>query len=322
MAASEYQWSSNMLASKLDELRNGMKKSDTGEISRRQFILLGTNAILTLSNPLMLVPEEIFPFLDSNIATCWQMSNGSRDDLTHTRWMLSSYLPTLTQLATQPSPHQKTAANQAAACYGLKSLLDYHLESLPVAEEDAKQFLYYSKLTEDPEWIVRAHVRFALISYYRGQPERALVACREADCYKDQVPPAALFSLYKEQASYEAQIGLKDDSDMQAFILHIRIICRLLVDNHMPTSIPVSMNGPCGKASHTIILANIRRLKPPLQVLLHLTLTVRFLKECERDCSIISSLRNCGQKNMTWNNASCSGNMRLSGQKSSKVSFA
>lgn len=223
-AASEYQWSSDVLASKLDELRNGMKKSNTGEISRRQFILFGTSAILTLSNPSVLVPEEILPFTDKNIATCWQMSNGSRDDLTHTRWLLSSYIPTLTQLATQSSPHQKAAANQTAASYGLRSLLDYHLESLTVAEEDAKQFLYYSKLTEDPEWIVRAHVRFALISYYRGQPERALVACREADRYKNQVPPAALFSLYKEQASYEAQLGLKDEANASLHLAYENLL--------------------------------------------------------------------------------------------------
>jgi transcriptional regulator with XRE-family HTH domain len=123
-----------------------------------------------------------------------------------------------------PSPHQKTAANQAAACYGLRSLLGYHLESLAVAEEDAKQFLYYSKLTEDPEWIVRAHVRFALISYYRGQPERALVACREANRYKNQIPPAALFSLYKEQASYEAQIGLKDEANASLHLAYENLL--------------------------------------------------------------------------------------------------
>src|SRR5437773_1596235 len=133
MAASEYQWSSDVLVSKLNELGNVMKKSNAGEISRRQFILFGTSAILTLSNPSVLVPEEILPFIDKNIATCWQMSNESRDDLTHARWMLSSYLPALTQLATQPSAHQKTTANQVAACYGLRSLLDYHLESLAVA---------------------------------------------------------------------------------------------------------------------------------------------------------------------------------------------
>ena len=223
-AASEYQWSSNVLASRLDELRNAMKKSNAGDISRRQFILFGTGAVLTLSNPSVLVPEEILPFTDKNIAMCWQMSNGSRDDLAHTRWMLSSYLPTLTQLATQPSPHQKTAANQAAASYGLRSLLDYHLESLTVAEEDAKQFLRYSKLTEDPEWIVRAHVRSALISYYRGQPERALVACREANHYKNQVPPAALFSLYKEQAAYEAQIGLKDEANASLHLAYENLV--------------------------------------------------------------------------------------------------
>lgn len=188
-----------------------MKKSNAGEISRRQFILFGTGTVLTLSNPSVLVPEEILPFTDKNIATCRQMSKGSRDDLIHTRWLLSSYLPTLTQLATQPSLHQKTAANQAAVCYNLRSLLDYHLESL--TEEDAKQSLYYSKLTEDPEWIVRAHVRFALISYYKGQPERALVACREAMRYQNQVPPADLFNLYKVQAAYEAQMGLKYEAN-------------------------------------------------------------------------------------------------------------
>src|SRR5579875_203595 len=224
MAASKYQWSSDVLVAKVDELKNVMKKSDAGEVSRRQFILFGTNAIFVLSNLSMLVPEEILPFTDRNIATCWQMSNGSRDDLLHTRWMLSSYLPTLTQLATQPSSQQKTAAKQVAACYGLRSLLGYHLESLEAAGEDAKQFLYYSKLTEDPEWIVRAHVRFALISYYRGLPERALVACREANCYKNQVPPAALFSLYKEQAAYEAVIGLKDEANASLHLAYENLV--------------------------------------------------------------------------------------------------
>src|SRR2546421_4448911 len=101
----------------------------------------------------------------------------------------------------------------------------------------------------------------------------------------------------------------------QASTLHMRTWYGLLMGNHVPTSIRVSMNGPCGKASHTITSVNIKSLKPPLQVLLHSTLTARFLKECERAYSIISSLQNCGQKNTTWNNASCSGSMRLSGQK-------
>jgi transcriptional regulator with XRE-family HTH domain len=213
MAASEYQWSSDVLVSKLDELRNVMKKSNAGEISRRQLIMLGVGGILLVSNPSVLVPEEILPFVQQNIATCWKMSNGGRDELTHARQMISSYMPTLTQLATQLSPHQKTAASQAAACYGLRSLLDYHLENLVVAEEDAKQFLHYSKLSEDPEWIVRAYVRYALIAYYRGQPEQALAASREANRYKKHVSPAVRFSLYKEQATYEAQIGLKDEAN-------------------------------------------------------------------------------------------------------------
>lgn len=213
MAASDYQWSSDVLETKLDELRYVMKKSNAGDISRRQLIMLGAGGILFLSNPSVLVPEEILPFAQQNIATCWKMSNGGRDELTHARQMISSYIPTLTQLATQPSAQQKTAASQAAACYGLRSLLDYHLENLVVAEEDAKQFLHYSKLSEDPEWIVRAYVRYALIAYYRGQPEQALAASREANRYKKHVSPAVRFSLYKEQATYEAQIGLKDEAN-------------------------------------------------------------------------------------------------------------
>jgi len=213
MAAREYQWTSDVVQSKVvHELRDGLKKCNSGEISRRQLVLFGAGAILTLSNPLVLVPEEILPFCTQNIATCWRMSNGGRDDLTYTRWMVSSYLPALTTLATQSSPHQKSAASQAAACYGLRSLLDYHIENLAVAEEDAKLFIRYSKLTEDPEWIVRAYVRFALVSYYGNQPEQALIACREASRHKNQAPPAALFSLYKEQATYEAQVGLKDEA--------------------------------------------------------------------------------------------------------------
>jgi len=213
MAAWEYQCSSDIVQSKIDELRDTLKKRNAGDISRRQLIMLGVGGILLVSNPSVLVPEEILPFVQQNIATCWKMSNGGRDELTHARQMVSSYMPTLTQLATQPSPHQKTAASQAAACYGLRSLLDYHLENLVVAEEDAKQFLHYSKLSEDPEWIVRAYVRYALMAYYRGQPEQALAASREANRYKKHVSPAVRFSLYKEQATYEAQIGLKDEAN-------------------------------------------------------------------------------------------------------------
>ncbi len=102
MAAWEYQWSSDVVQSKIDELRDTLKKRNAGDISRRQLIMLGVGGILLVSNPSVLIPEEIFPFVQQNIATCWKMSNGGRDELTLARQMVSSYMPTLTQLATQP----------------------------------------------------------------------------------------------------------------------------------------------------------------------------------------------------------------------------
>ena len=123
--------------------------------------------------------------------------------------LVSSYLPTLTALARDASPHQRRAAELAAQCYRLRAILGYHLENLLVAEENAKQAVSYSRLAEDPDLLVTSLGLHALIFFYEDQPEKALEKCQEAGLCLDQATSAVRSYLYRMQAACEAHLGLE-----------------------------------------------------------------------------------------------------------------
>jgi transcriptional regulator with XRE-family HTH domain/tetratricopeptide (TPR) repeat protein len=188
-----------------------------GNISRRKAltILVGASGV-GLCVPSVIssdaVAEEILPFCAKNIATCWQISKGSRAELLTAKTLVSSYLPTLTTMAKEASIYQATAAHQASQCYRLRSLLAYHLENLAIAEEHANQAIAYGRLAQDPELLVGSLVHAALVSLYMKKPTHALERCKEANIYQKQVTHAMLSLLYRIQAACEAQLGLKDEA--------------------------------------------------------------------------------------------------------------
>jgi transcriptional regulator with XRE-family HTH domain/tetratricopeptide (TPR) repeat protein len=202
---SEFQW-------RTQQALGDMMKLEPGMISRRQAIsfLIGTSGAVLI--PGSLPANEVLPFCSNNIATCWQLGKGAREEMFLAKAAVTSYLPTLTSLAQQPSVHQPIAADLAAQCYRLKAILGYHTESLAAAEENAKAAVSYSRISGEPNLLVTSLVLQALIYYYSDRPEKALEKCQEAYLYKDQITFATQSYLYRMQAVCQAQLDQEKEA--------------------------------------------------------------------------------------------------------------
>ncbi len=188
------------------------RQSKASGISRRQAltVLLGASgtALCIPATPSFLpAAEEIVAFCAANIAACWQLGRGSRQDMLVAHALVASYLPTLASLAQQPSPHQKSAADQAAIGYRLRAILSYHVESLAVADENAKLAVFYSRIAEDANILVSSLVQRAMIAYYAHRREEAVSFCGEASLYLNQVTSRVRSYVYRVQAACLAQLG-------------------------------------------------------------------------------------------------------------------
>ena len=115
-------------------------------------------------------------------------------------------------IANQASSYQKIAANQAAQCYRLQAILGYHLESLIVAENHAKNAVTFSRLADDPNLLVTSLVLHALIHHYMGRPAKGLEKCEEANLYLDQTTYAVRSYLYRTQAVCQAQLDQENEA--------------------------------------------------------------------------------------------------------------
>jgi DNA-binding SARP family transcriptional activator len=181
-------------------------------ISRRQALTVllgasGTALCIPAAPSFLPAAEEIVAFCAANIAACWQLGRGSRHDMLVAHALVASYLPTLASLAQQPSPHQKSAADQAAIGYRLQAILSYHVESLAVADENAKLAVFYSRIAEDANILVSSLVQRAMIAYYAHRREEAVAFCGEASLYLNQVTSRVRSYVYRVQAACLAQLG-------------------------------------------------------------------------------------------------------------------
>ena len=181
-------------------------------ISRRQALLIllgasGTALCVPATSSFLPAAEEIVAFCAANIAACQQLGKGNRQDVLAAHALVASYLPTLTALAQQPSPHQQSAADQAAIGYRLQAILSYHVENLAVADEHAKKAVFYSRIAEDANILVSSLVQRAMIAYYAHRREEAVAFCQEASLYLNQVTSRVRSYVYRVQAACLAQLG-------------------------------------------------------------------------------------------------------------------
>jgi transcriptional regulator with XRE-family HTH domain len=181
------------------------------KVSRRRAltILLGTAGSMLIAPSVEALPKmagEILPFTEKNLAECWDLSKGKANDMIIARQSVASYIPALTALVEQSSAHREQAAHLAAQCYRLRSLLAYHMESLAIAQDTAKQALAFSEIAGDTDLHVILLTHAALVDYYAKQPQAALDHCQQAKSYRQRASHAVQSKLYRIQAACEAQI--------------------------------------------------------------------------------------------------------------------
>src|SRR5579883_2853917 len=150
--------------------------------------------------------NETLDRFEQLITHCWQLSRGKQEEMALAKTITATSLPTLTTFARQSSPEQRQAADLAAQWYRLYALLEYHTESLYLAENHAKDAVTYSKIAENPDLIVAALGHYALVLYYENRPLQALEKCLEAEQYIDKATYAIQSYLYRRKAACLAQL--------------------------------------------------------------------------------------------------------------------
>jgi tetratricopeptide (TPR) repeat protein len=191
-------------------------------LSRHDFlIMLATlpTALLASSRQAhkTLVPiEEFLPQCAASITACWHLSAGSRLEMIPP--MLDSFLPKLVSIITYMPTYREVAADLVAQCYGLKTMLAWHLEGLSQAEAYCLQALNYSVTANNPNLQMDALNGHTLISYYDSnflsaltKSEAALAILQKTD--QAQVFPSVAGKVYIRLAMLQAYHRLKREAE-------------------------------------------------------------------------------------------------------------
>ena len=171
---------------------------------------VGIYGLTVLGSTKTVHADEFLPSCAAGLTACWQLSKGS--DLALVRDTVSSYLPTLTLLAKQPSHHQKAAAGLTAQCHMLMGLMSMHLDSLVTAKAHHSKAVTYSQLAEDNNLLGAALCWLSSIPSYDKRYSDALKICERALPTVDNMLPNARSNVYLNLAKYYAQCEQKQDS--------------------------------------------------------------------------------------------------------------
>jgi DNA-binding SARP family transcriptional activator len=133
----------------------------------------------------VLVVEELLPRSAAALAACTQLVNGN--DFALVRHALAQFLPSLEDLAKQPSEYQKEAASLAAQAYQIQGVIDLHRAELSQREIHLTQAITYARITEDPDLLAYTLVLQANTYYHSKSPTRMLQTARESQQYIDKI---------------------------------------------------------------------------------------------------------------------------------------
>ncbi|HYU71627.1 MAG TPA: helix-turn-helix domain-containing protein [Ktedonobacteraceae bacterium] len=185
-------------------------------VSRRQAIValaalpMAVLASAPQSVTTALLIEEFLPRCTASITACWHLLKGS--EFSVVEHMVSAYLPTLVQLAQQPSRYQKTAARLATQGYRLKGIVALHQNNLQARENYCQRALSYSEIAEDPSLLVSALISLASTFYYWSDPIKASHIYQKALLYMEHIPPLQRSRLSVELAVVYAQRGQEQEA--------------------------------------------------------------------------------------------------------------
>ncbi len=195
------------------ELRRTLEESVRyDDITRREALLrltwLPLLGILA-GNAVSLNEESINQFA-AGVAACWELAKGDGHDIAHAYEQINTYLAQLVgqAQALNSTEQRKAVLTLIAQCYHFKTVMGWHVESLPAARDYARQAQHYSILAEDVPLQIEVAVRLAWIHYYARQYRQAYTeisnAVAQLKATKVPLPQLLVSSAYSTLAVMQA----------------------------------------------------------------------------------------------------------------------
>ncbi len=178
---------------------------DAFVLSRRQ-ALISLAALPTMfasllqAQPFALVLEEFLPQCAASITACWHLARGKEFLLVEK--LLTHYLPTLSDLAHQPTIYQAGAANLASQGSRLMAILALHRNNPFARTAYQDQAIHFAELASAPDLLTAALISRA---YYDNDPVIASMLYQRGLALKEQLSPLILSKLYAELAVESAR---------------------------------------------------------------------------------------------------------------------
>lgn len=176
----------NEEVSVLDEMLQQKPRRDEHIISRRQALM----TVAALPTALLVRKSFVHPtqqgmgvnaadFLPpcaASIAACWHLLKG--DELATVTSLLPQYMPTLTTLAVQPSPHQQAAAALAAQGNILQAIIAMHQLKINERERYCREAVRCAYLSRDSNLTAAALMYLGYTYSFNIRPRRPEQAIR------------------------------------------------------------------------------------------------------------------------------------------------
>ena len=178
--------------------REAMKKMrDIGlTLVTAPHVLLSMQPAEKYSAPVKLSPidDESWDHFKQLLETCWHLSKGNVLEIVEpTLW---AYLPRLAAGGTQPSGHQRIAAELSSQGYLLAAILAGHRDDLHARQRFCEQALAYANLAEDCNLQVAALRQLALTFDYKDRPGKAFQTYQGAIPLLGNVSPLLRSRMY------------------------------------------------------------------------------------------------------------------------------
>ena len=140
--------------------------------------MYGLTHLAAPSRPIPL--DETIASCAAGITACWELRHYEPEGLQAIQHILSAYLPTLEQIARQPSLFQQSAASLAAQGYLLVGILANHYSKLAQMELASRRAYTYGQLARDPNLQASALIRLAVKLDFEEQDVKTLQTYQEA----------------------------------------------------------------------------------------------------------------------------------------------
>jgi DNA-binding SARP family transcriptional activator len=198
---------------------------ETYQLSRREalaaLLALPPALLAAAQEPLppAKVMEEFLPRCAAAIVACRHLMNGDSFALVEAE--LPRYLPTLEELAKQPSRYQRIAAYLAAQGYLIAALLALHRYHIVASETYYKSALAYSHVAQDPNLEVAALKQFATRLLEDHRADEALALYQQASSISTnpryKVSPRLNALILLGVASAQVQLTKKAEKNVEAY---------------------------------------------------------------------------------------------------------